>query len=181
MERRELYRKYGIPTASGVVMAASAYAVSLPLLLWMSPVIAGLLFAVPIGAPTAKPASGKLFATPEEREPPAVLHRANELSASADVATKPALVALREDAALLAFHIAQLPPARCAARRDRREPSRRTRQGRRERYFRGSRRASVLSGGLFDIERQFDTVGDIAEAMNTIDWRPGLGSNQNRT
>ncbi|SFQ28932.1 membrane glycosyltransferase [Bradyrhizobium sp. Ghvi] len=112
VERRELYRKYGVPTLCGVAMAASAYAVSLPLLLWMSPVIVGLLFAVPIGALTARPASGKLFATPEDREPPEVLRRANELSARAEVGTKPALVELREDAALLAFHLAQLPPPR---------------------------------------------------------------------
>jgi membrane glycosyltransferase len=114
VERRELYRKYGIPTLCGIAMAASAYAVSLPLLLWMSPVIAGLLFAVLIGALTARPTSGKLFATPEERAPPPVLRRANELSASVDVGIKPALVELREDAALLAFHIAQLPPPRAA-------------------------------------------------------------------
>jgi membrane glycosyltransferase len=114
VERRELYRKYGVPTLCGVVMAASAYAVSLPLLLWMSPVIVGLLFAVPIGALTANPASGKLFATPEDREPPPVLRRANELSASAAGGIKPALTELREDAALLAFHLAQLPPPRVA-------------------------------------------------------------------
>lgn len=112
VERRELYRKYGIPTLCGVAMAASAYAVSLPLLLWMSPVIVGLMFAVPIGALTSRPAYGKLFATPEEREPPSVLRRANELSASADAEIKPALVELRGDAELLAFHIAQLPPPR---------------------------------------------------------------------
>jgi len=112
VERRELYRKYGVPTLCGVAMAASAYAVSLPLLLWMSPVIVGLLFAVPIGALTAKPAPDKLFSTPEDREPPPVLRRANELSASAAVGIKPALTELREDAALLAFHLAQLPPPR---------------------------------------------------------------------
>ncbi|WP_143046727.1 hypothetical protein AAFG13_17570 [Bradyrhizobium sp. B124] len=82
LERRQRYRKYGIPTLCGIAMAASAYAVSLPLLLWMSPVIAGLLFAVPIGALTARPTSGKLFTIPEERAPPPVLRRANELSAS---------------------------------------------------------------------------------------------------
>src|SRR3569833_133893 len=102
VERRELYRKYGLPTLCGVVMAASAYAVSLPLLLWMSPVIIGLLFAVPIGALTAGPASENLFVTPEDREPPSVLRRANELSALADAGIRPALVELREDAALLA-------------------------------------------------------------------------------
>jgi membrane glycosyltransferase len=114
LERRELYRKYGIPTLCGIAMAASAYAVSFSLLIWMSPVIAGLLFAVPIGALTARPTSGKLFATPEERAPPPVLRRANELSASVDAEIKPALVELREDAALFAFHIAQLPPPRAA-------------------------------------------------------------------
>ncbi|MCG2638598.1 MULTISPECIES: hypothetical protein [Bradyrhizobium] len=112
VERRELYRKYGAPTLCGVAMAGSAYAVSLPLLLWMAPVIVGLLFAVPIGALTAGPAPGKLFATPEDREPPSVLRRANELSAAAEVGIKPALVALREDPELLAFHLAQLPPPR---------------------------------------------------------------------
>ncbi|MDA9422700.1 MULTISPECIES: glucans biosynthesis glucosyltransferase MdoH [Bradyrhizobium] len=114
VERRELYRKYGVPTLCGVAMAASAYAVSLPLLLWMSPVIVGLLFAVPIGALTARRASVDLFATPEEQEPPPLLRRANELSAAADKAIKPALVELREDAALWAFHVAQLAPPRAA-------------------------------------------------------------------
>ncbi|MHC2159398.1 membrane glycosyltransferase [Bradyrhizobium ottawaense] len=114
VERRELYRKYGIPTLCGVAMAASAYAVSLPLLLWMSPVIVGLLFAVPIGALTARPSSGKLFATPEDREPPSILRRANELSAAAEVGIKPALTELREAPELLAFHVAQLPPPRAA-------------------------------------------------------------------
>ncbi len=41
--REELIRKYALPTLFGVAMAASAYAVSLPLLLWMAPVIIGLL------------------------------------------------------------------------------------------------------------------------------------------
>jgi membrane glycosyltransferase len=112
VERRELYRKYGLPTLCGVVMAASAYAVSLPLLLWMSPVIVGLLLAVPIGALTAMTTPGKLFATPEDREPPAVLRRASELSAAAEVGIKPALVQLREDPELLAFHVPQLTPPR---------------------------------------------------------------------
>ncbi len=114
VERRELYRKYGIPTLCGVAMAASAYAVSLPLLLWMSPVIVGLLFAVPIGALTAMPASERLFVTPEDREPPPVLRRANELSVSAEAGLKSALEELRGDPALLAFHLAQLPPPRAA-------------------------------------------------------------------
>src|SRR5438105_15330512 len=46
--RGELIRKYALPTFFGVAMAASAYAVSLPLLLWMAPVITGLLLCIPI-------------------------------------------------------------------------------------------------------------------------------------
>ena len=110
VERRELYRKYGVPTLCGILMGAGAYSVSLPLLLWMSPVIAGLLFAIPIGALTAKPAAGRLFATPEETAPPPVLRRANELAASTCVRPERALVALRGDPVLLKHHLASLPP-----------------------------------------------------------------------
>src|SRR6202163_4776527 len=53
--RRELIRKYSAPTLVGVGMAASALAVSLPLLLWMAPVIIGLLFCAPIAMLSSKP------------------------------------------------------------------------------------------------------------------------------
>ncbi|MHC1942893.1 glucans biosynthesis glucosyltransferase MdoH [Bradyrhizobium sp. UFLA06-06] len=112
VERRELYRKYGVPTACGVAMAISAWAVSLPLLLWMSPVIVGLLFAIPIGAWTARPAMHALFVTPEEAKPPRVLVRANELAASPAPASAPALATLRQDSDLLHRHLSSLPPVR---------------------------------------------------------------------
>ncbi|WFU30332.1 glucans biosynthesis glucosyltransferase MdoH [Bradyrhizobium brasilense] len=112
VERRELYRKYGVPTACGVAMAISAWAVSLPLLLWMSPVIVGLLFAIPIGAWTARPAMRALFVTPEEAKPPRVLVRANELASSPAHASAPALATLRQDSGLLHRHLSSLPPAR---------------------------------------------------------------------
>jgi membrane glycosyltransferase len=41
-------RKYSVPTLFGIAMAISAYAVSVALLLWMMPVILGLLLAVPL-------------------------------------------------------------------------------------------------------------------------------------
>src|SRR3954466_9972052 len=44
----ELIRKYALPTLFGIAIAGSAYAVSLPLLLWMAPVIIGLLLSIPI-------------------------------------------------------------------------------------------------------------------------------------
>src|SRR5215216_474341 len=76
--RHEVIRRYALPSLIGIVMAATAYAVSLPLLLWMAPVIVGLLLAVPIGLISSTAASantGKqplLFRTPEQTLPPAV-------------------------------------------------------------------------------------------------------------
>src|SRR5262249_41147148 len=61
------------------------YAISLPLLWWMSPVIGGLLLAIPLAALTARPdrrlrALG-LLTIPEEREVPEIVARANRLLA----------------------------------------------------------------------------------------------------
>ena len=83
----ELVRQYAAPTALGVAMAAGAYVVSGPLLLWMLPVVIGLMLSVPVAALTAAPAVGRrlralgLLLTPAERDPPPVLSRANELAA----------------------------------------------------------------------------------------------------
>src|SRR5258705_363681 len=65
-----------------VGMAARAFAVSLPLLLWMAPVIVGLLLCVPIAMLLSKGSNpnSKLFDTPERTAPPQVLIRANELA-----------------------------------------------------------------------------------------------------
>lgn len=104
--RRELYRKYTAPTLCGVVMAFSAYAVSLPLFLWTSPVILGLLLAIPLGfATSAGSRPGGLFATPEEIAPPRVLVRANELAAFPGSPPTDALSALRSDPAMLKHHL----------------------------------------------------------------------------
>ena len=90
--RREIYRKFALPTLCGLVMGSCAYAVSLPLLLWMSPVIIGLVLAIPLGLLTSRPSrSAGLFATPEDHEPPQVVRRALELAASARLRNSPAL------------------------------------------------------------------------------------------
>jgi membrane glycosyltransferase len=78
----------------------------------MSPVIIGLLFAIPIGAYTAKPRMAALFATPEEVAPPAVLVRANELAALPPIDRGRALVDLRHDPSFLTQHLRSLPPPR---------------------------------------------------------------------
>jgi membrane glycosyltransferase len=108
--RREIIRKYALPTLIGVVMAVSAYAVSLPLLLWMAPVIAGLVLAIPIAmlSSTAGPDRSRLFNTPEQAAPPRVLLRANELADTPHRAVSCPLQELRNDPDLLSAHLQSL-------------------------------------------------------------------------
>jgi membrane glycosyltransferase len=106
----DLIRKYAAPTLFGVGMAASAFAVSVPLLLWMAPVIMGLLLSVPIAMLSSKGSSpnSRLFRTPEQTAPPQVLVRANELADAPDEAVACPLLALRNDARLLDAHLMSL-------------------------------------------------------------------------
>ncbi|MDO8878539.1 MAG: glucans biosynthesis glucosyltransferase MdoH [Pseudolabrys sp.] len=84
----ELLRRYGRMTLIGVLLGAAAFAVSLSLFLWMTPVIVGLVLAMPLAAITARSDVGlalrgmRLLMVPEERDPPTILRRANELSES---------------------------------------------------------------------------------------------------
>jgi membrane glycosyltransferase len=117
VQRREIIRRYTLPTVFGVLMAASAYAVSLPLLLWMAPVILGLLLAIPIAmlSSMARSSRGRstLFATPEQQAPPEVLRRANELGDRLRQAVADPLQELRTDPGLCAAHLRSLSaPAR---------------------------------------------------------------------
>jgi membrane glycosyltransferase len=111
VSRRDTIRKYASPTLFGLAMAVSAYAVSLPLLLWMMPVILGLLLAIPIATLSSSASARstfRLFRTPEETAPPQVLLRANEL---ADVSHRPVLcplLELRRDADLRDAHLNNL-------------------------------------------------------------------------
>jgi membrane glycosyltransferase len=114
LPRAELMRRYALPTLFGVIMAITAYAVSLPLLFWMAPVIAGLLLCIPIAmlsSATLDPKSG-LLATPEQTAPPHVLVRANELVNASHRVVVPALIELFEDGGLLEDHLANLPDER---------------------------------------------------------------------
>jgi membrane glycosyltransferase len=106
---RETMRSYGIPTLFGLAMAISAYAVSLPLLFWMTPVILGLLFAIPIALLSSggKSRNRRLFRTPEESAPPLVLKRANQLADVAQTIGSP-LRELRDDRALREAHLTNL-------------------------------------------------------------------------
>jgi membrane glycosyltransferase len=111
--RDEVFRRYALPTLFGVAMAATAYAVSVPLLLWMAPVIVGLLLAVPIGLLSSATNSGKpgrmLFRTPEQTSPPRVLTRANELANAPHEQVACPLRTLRDDPTLRETHLNNLP------------------------------------------------------------------------
>jgi membrane glycosyltransferase len=108
---REIIRKYAAPTLFGVAMAASAYAVSLALFLWMTPVIFGLLLAIPIALLSARVSvsSSGLFRTPEQASPPQVLVRANELENASNRAVASPLLELRNDTFLFEAHLMNLP------------------------------------------------------------------------
>ena len=113
--RGEIIRRYALPTVFGIMMAATAYAVSLPLLLWMAPVIIGLLLAIPIAVLSSAAGSAsvdrrpRLFGTPEQTAPPQVLIRANELANASHQTFDCPLRALRNDPDLLQAHLINLP------------------------------------------------------------------------
>jgi membrane glycosyltransferase len=118
LSRAELLRVYGWPTVLGLLLAAGAYAVSLPLFLWMTPVIIGLVFAMPLAAWTSNPRVGEalrsagFLLTPEESAPPAVLLRANALAAQSEhQGPTAAVVALIENEDLARAHRAMQPAA----------------------------------------------------------------------
>jgi membrane glycosyltransferase len=81
-------RRYAGSTLTGFVLAAAASAVSLPLFWWMSPVILGLLLAVPLAMLTSSTAVGKAMRTlgllviPEEDNPPLVVTRSDQLAST---------------------------------------------------------------------------------------------------
>ncbi len=113
-----LARRYWPHTAFGALLAAASYVVSPLLSLWMSPVLLGLLLAVPLTALTGAVAPGAvlrragLLATPEERHEPEVLARARALMADHRGDPTHAIRHLLADRALLAAHRAMLPPPR---------------------------------------------------------------------
>ena len=116
---RAVWAGYWRYTAFGLALAATAYAVSPALFLWMTPVLAGLALAVPLVLLTASRGVGValrrlgLLLIPEERAPPAVLARAGELQRGLRTAPPDdAITRLLRDPALLAHHLAMLPSPR---------------------------------------------------------------------
>jgi membrane glycosyltransferase len=78
---RDAMRHHGLHMLMGLAMAVIAYLASPATLLWMAPVVVGLLAAAPISLVSSSPALGAwlrdqgVLLTPEERHPPEVLSR----------------------------------------------------------------------------------------------------------
>ena len=112
----ELLRRYGRLTFVGILLGAAAFAVSLSLFLWMTPVIVGLLLAMPLAAITARSDIGialrkmRLLVVPEERDPPVILRRANELSGLLPGDDARIGELLRKNSALGPAHLGALDP-----------------------------------------------------------------------
>ncbi len=125
MPLRESFRRYRWHTLFGLSFAAAAYVVSPPLFLWMTPVIVGLLFAVPLAALTARPGLALrrlgLLSIPEERDPPHILSRAKELTATLQAVERKrgeVFAAFLDSPELVELHRCMLPPPRRRTRGD---------------------------------------------------------------
>ncbi|GBR02528.1 glucans biosynthesis glucosyltransferase MdoH [Acetobacter oeni] len=112
-------RGYWRFTVFGLILGACAWTVSLSLFLWMTPVLLGLVLAIPLAALTASRDAGLalrragLLLVPEETSPPDVLVKAaHALALPEPPRPQDALLALRADPILLASHCAMLPPPR---------------------------------------------------------------------
>jgi membrane glycosyltransferase len=113
----EAVRLYSLSTVIGLVFAGVAYAVSTALLVWMLPVITGLVFAIPVVWLTGRPRAGErlrrmgLLLTAEERRPPKLLVRANELASGSEDDAEGAIGRLFGDRAFRDAHRQMLEPA----------------------------------------------------------------------
>ena len=115
----DVIRRYIPHTLFGLAAGLAAYAVSPSLFLWMTPVIVGMVLAIPLAAWTAQRSAGMAFRwlglllIPEETAPPPVLARAQDLSREFQAMEQTgAARRLAADPRLLAAHRAMLPPQR---------------------------------------------------------------------
>lgn len=116
---RLVWRQYSRFTFFGLLLAIAAYAVSPALFLWMTPVLLGLLLAVPLVVMTSSARLGLglqrlgLLRIVEETSPTPVMRQALALRAeAAGAAPEEAVSRLASNPALLAAHRAMLPSPR---------------------------------------------------------------------
>ncbi len=119
---REAIITHGGQTVFGLVWGVSSFILFPPFFWWLSPVLAGLVFSIPISITLSKGLLGErarrigLFMTPEETQPPAELARLTQNLATCYKLMRP-IEALRNDYGLLqavldpyvnAVHVAML-------------------------------------------------------------------------
>ncbi len=115
---RLVWRSYRRHTLFGLVLATIAFAVSPALFLWMTPVLLGLLLAVPLAALTASRGLGQalrrlgLLRIVEEHAPPPIVLRAQAMARELDTPPEDAITRLRADPMLRDRHFVMLPPPR---------------------------------------------------------------------
>lgn len=111
----ETMRHFLPHTLFGLALGGAAAAISWPLFLWMTPVVLGLILAVPLVLWTSgvRRRLSPVLRTPEEAAPPPVLTRAKTLAAELSAMATPeeAVMRLRADPHLIAAHRAMLPDA----------------------------------------------------------------------
>jgi membrane glycosyltransferase len=113
-----VWRQYWRFMVFGLVLAGCAYAVSPALFLWMTPVLVGLVLAVPLVVLTASQGIGRglrrlgILRIVEERTPPGVLQRAAASQGLFGAESEGAVTRLLRDPVLLREHRAMLPPPR---------------------------------------------------------------------
>ncbi|RJF70357.1 glucans biosynthesis glucosyltransferase MdoH [Rhodopseudomonas palustris] len=108
---RDVVRRYALPTVIGLAMAVSALLVSWPLFWWMTPVVVGLVLAIPVAMITNRSTSARpaLLATPEDLAPPPILARVHAIAPTLPSSNdEDPLVMLRNDRRLFDLHLAGL-------------------------------------------------------------------------
>lgn len=112
----QIARTHAWHTATGAVLAAVAWAIHTDLFWWLSPLTLGLVLSIPLSAASGSVALGRaaralgLGRTPEERALPPIMGDVEARLAGNPSCSdqRPALVRLRDDPRLAAWHLAQI-------------------------------------------------------------------------
>ncbi len=113
----ECWRAHGAQVLLGLAIAGGTAGFARALFWWLSPVVLGLLLAVPLSYLLGQARAGVwlrdrgLLATPEETNAPWVLARCRGLMAGGDGTDRPALAQAISDPRLNAVHVALIPHA----------------------------------------------------------------------
>lgn len=120
---RDAIRFHALPTLLGIAWTALAIHINLGFAAWMSPILAGLMLAIPVSVWTSRSRYGramavrKILATPEELNPPEVIRLADSATAAVDSALsathegRHGIIAAVVDPYLNGVHVSLLEPA----------------------------------------------------------------------